>query len=395
MKLLMLTTLATLALADEPQYPVPIIPRQQHWPTLYGENFASTCYGCRTKRSAEANPEAQFLATVPLIHHPLSPNAQVPKSALPAPPAALPVVPTYLHGVHTVASALDLKNSVPVPVGAPAPKYPGVVVPKIPAGPVFPKVPAVPVAPIAPAAPVISAVPLPAYPAVLPVAPAAPVVVTPEEVTPVKVGAAVHPEGVLGHVERSPQGFSDFTTLNLAGTHIPVLSSEVPEAPEAKVVPAVPLPAYPAVLPAAPVIPAVHVPAHPVVVPAAPVAPAVVTPEEVTPVKVGAAVHPEGVLGHVERSPQGLSDFTTLNLAGTHIPVLSAGLPVEAPEAPAAPAETRRKRSAQNDFYENFFALHGEYPKAFVTGPGIYGVGNSGISTVYDVRSSPMGAIGR
>merc|ERR1712025_1480567 len=198
--------------------------------------------------------------------------------------------------------ALDLKNSVPVPVGAPAPKYPGVVVPKIPAGPVFPRVPAVPVAPIAPAAPVV---------------------VTPEEVTPVKVGAAVHPEGVLGHVERSPQGFSDFTTLNLAGTHIPVLSSEVPEA---KVVPAVPLPAYPAVLPAAPVIPAVHVPAHPVVVPAAPVAPAVVTPEEVTPVKVGAAVHPEGVLGHVERSPQGLSDFTTLNLAGTHIPVLSAGL---------------------------------------------------------------------
>ena len=68
---------------------------------------------------------------------------------------------------------------------------------------------------------------------------------------------------------------------------------------------------------------------------------------------------------------------------------------IEAPEAPAAPAETRRKRSAQNDFYENFFALHGEYPKAFVTGPGIYGVGNSGISTVYDVRSSPMGAIGR
>ena len=68
---------------------------------------------------------------------------------------------------------------------------------------------------------------------------------------------------------------------------------------------------------------------------------------------------------------------------------------IEAPEAPAAPADTRRKRSAQNDFYENFFALHGEYPKAFVTGPGIYGVGNSGISTVYDVRSSPMGAIGR
>ena len=61
----------------------------------------------------------------------------------------------------------------------------------------------------------------------------------------------------------------------------------------------------------------------------------------------------------------------------------------------AAPAETRRKRSAENDFYERFFALHGEYPKAYVNGPGIYGVGKSGISTVYDIRSSPTGAIGR
>merc|ERR1719219_1291270 len=43
---------------------------------------------------------------------------------------------------------------------------------------------------------------------------------------------------------------------------------------------------------------------------------------------------------------------------------------------------------------KTFFALHGEYPKAFVTGPGIYGVGNAGISTVYDVRSSPFGSIG-
>jgi len=385
MKLLMLTTLAALALA-EPQYPVPVIPRQQHWPTLNGENFASTCYGCRTKRSAESNPEAQFF-TYPIYQNALSPHSTIPKVALPVPQAP-PVVPTYLHGVHTVASALDLKNSVPVPVGAPAPTYPGFVVPQIPAGPVFPRVPAFPVAPVAPAAPVISVVHLPAYPAVLPVAPAAPAFVTPAEFTPVKVGAAVHPEGVLGHVSRSPQGLSDFTTLNLAGTHIPVLSSAVPEA---KVAPAVPLPAYPTVLPAAPVIPAFHVPAHPVFLPAAPVAPAVVTPEAVTPVKVGAAVHPEGVLYHVSRSPQGLSDFTTLNLAGTHIPVLS-GLPIE---APAAPVETRRKRSAENDFYENFFALHGEYPKAFVTGPGIYGVGASGISTVYDVRSSPMGAIGR
>ena len=112
-----MTTLATLALADEPQYFEPV---QHNGPTLNGDSFASTCYGCRTKRSAESNPEAQYLA-------------------LPVPPApvALPVAPTFLHGVHTVASALDLKNSVPVPVGAPAPKYPGYVVPKIPVGPVF------------------------------------------------------------------------------------------------------------------------------------------------------------------------------------------------------------------------------------------------------------------
>ena len=31
-----------------------------------------------------------------------------------------------------------------------------------------------------------------------------------------------------------------------------------------------------------------------------------------------------------------------------------------------------------DEFYENFFALHGEYPKAFVSGPGIYGVGVQG-----------------
>ena len=58
-------------------------------------------------------------------------------------------------------------------------------------------------------------------------------------------------------------------------------------------------------------------------------------------------------------------------------------------------AETkRRKRAVGDEFYENFFALHGEYPKAFVSGPGIYGVGVQGISTVYDVRSSPFGSIG-
>ena len=42
-------------------------------------------------------------------------------------------------------------------------------------------------------------------------------------------------------------------------------------------------------------------------------------------------------------------------------------------------AETkRRKRAVGDEFYENFFALHGEYPKAFVSGPGIYGVGVQG-----------------
>ena len=68
---------------------------------------------------------------------------------------------------------------------------------------------------------------------------------------------------------------------------------------------------------------------------------------------------------------------------------------ISAPEAVAAHAEiTRRKRAIGDEFYENFFALHGEYPKAFVGGPGIYGVGDAGISTVYDVRSSPFGSIG-
>merc|ERR1712223_1351222 len=159
MKLLLLITFVAMAMAGEPAYPVPVVyPNQQHWPTLYGSNFASTCWGCRVKRSAEAEPEAQ-LYQIPLIHHPLSGHVLIPKEA----PEEVAVVPTYVHGVHTVASALDLKNSVPVPVGAPAPKYPGVPVPKIPAGPVFP-------VPVAPAAPVITAVPLPAYP-VLPVAP--------------------------------------------------------------------------------------------------------------------------------------------------------------------------------------------------------------------------------
>merc|ERR1712172_305670 len=268
MKLFLLTTLATMAMAEPgyPGYPAyPVYPGQFQWPSLSGSNFASTCFGCRTKRSAdpESDPEAQ-LGVFPVPYHnalnpylvphypPIVPTAVVP--AAPVAPVAHPVVPTYLHGVHTVASALDLKKSVPVPVGAPAPKYGNIVVPAYPAAPV---------------------------------------------------------------------------------------------AAEAPVVPA-------------------------------------------TPVKVGAGVHPEGILGHVARSPEGLSDFTRLNLFETHIPVLSA-----LPEAEQYLAETkRRKRAVGDEFYENFFALHGEYPKAFVSGPGIYGVGVQGISTVYDVRSSPFGSIG-
>merc|ERR1712223_631802 len=296
MKLLLLITFVAIAMAGEPAYPVPVVyPNQQHWPTLYGSNFASTCWGCRVKRSAEPEPEAQ-LYQFPLIHHALSGHVLIPKEApeeVAVVPAAPAVVPTYIHGVHTVASALDLKNSVPVPVGAPAPKYGNIVVPTVPAAPVVP----------VPAAPVVPALPVPAHP----------------------------------------------------------------------VYPAVPLPAYP-VLPVAPVAP---------VDPAAPVAP-------VAPVKLGAAVHPEGILGHVERSPQGLSDFTRLNLFESHIPVLSA-LPTVA-EAPAS--EDRRKRSAEPDLLENFYRIHGEYPKAFVAGPGIRGAGVTGISTVFDVRSSPFGQIG-
>merc|ERR1711899_241197 len=229
MKLLLLITFVAMAMAGEPAYPVPVVyPNQQHWPTLYGSNFASTCWGCRVKRSAEPEPEAQ-LYQIPLIHHALSGHVLIPKEApeeVAVVPAAPAVVPTYIHGVHTVASALDLKNSVPVPVGAPAPKYGNIVVPTVPASPVVP-VPAAPVVPAlpVPAHPVYPAVPLPAYP-VLPVAPVAPV-------TPVKLGAAVHPEGILGHVERSPQGLSDFTRLNLFESHIPVLSAlpTVAEAP--------------------------------------------------------------------------------------------------------------------------------------------------------------------
>jgi len=309
MKLFLLTTFATMAMA-EPGYPAyPVYPRQLQWPTLSGSNFASTCFGCRTKRSAdpESDPEAQ-LGVFPVPYHnglnpylvphypPIVPTAFLP--AAPVAPVAHPIVPTYLHGFHTVASALDLKKSVPVPVGAPAPKYGNIVVPTYPAVPVFPRVAAAPAVPF-------HAVPLPAYPAYLPA------------------------------------------------------------------------------VPVTPYAPVVHYPAYPAVLPAGPVAP-------VTPVKVGAGVHPEGILGHVSRSPQGLSDYTRLNLFETHIPVLSA-----LPEAEQYLAETkRRKRAVGDEFYENFFALHGEYPKAFVSGPGIYGVGVQGISTVYDVRSSPFGSIG-
>ena len=222
----------------EPGYPAyPVYPTQLQWPTLSGSNFASTCFGCRTKRSAdpESDPEAQLgVFPVPyynafnpyLVPHypPIVPTAVLP--AAPVAPVAHPVVPTYLHGVHTVASALDLKKSVPVPVGAPAPRYGNIVVPTYPAAPVFPRVAAVPAVPF-PAVPVAPYAPVlhyPVYPAVLPAGPVAPVApVVP--VTPVKVGAGVHPEGILGHVSRSPEGLSDFTRLNLFETHIPVLSA--------------------------------------------------------------------------------------------------------------------------------------------------------------------------
>jgi len=91
-----------MAMAGEPGYPVPVLfPNQQHWPTLYGSNFASTCWGCRVKRSAEAEPEAQFYQ-LPLFHHALSGHALIPKDAPAAPeevavvPAAPAVVPTYI-----------------------------------------------------------------------------------------------------------------------------------------------------------------------------------------------------------------------------------------------------------------------------------------------------------
>merc|ERR1712228_857853 len=97
---------------------------------------------------------------------------------------------TYIHGVHTVASALDLKNSVPVPA---APVFPvPAAAPVVSALPV-PAAPAVPALPV-PAYPVYPALPHPAYPA-LPVAPVAPV--APVPVAPLKLGAAVHPEGIL------------------------------------------------------------------------------------------------------------------------------------------------------------------------------------------------------
>merc|ERR1712018_920846 len=115
MKLLLLITFVGIAMAGEAEYPVPALyPIQQNWPTLYGNNFASTCWGCRGKRSAEAEPQADVYQ-VSLVHHALSGNTLIPKAeAQVAPevvPAAPAVVPTYIHGVHTVASALDLKNS--------------------------------------------------------------------------------------------------------------------------------------------------------------------------------------------------------------------------------------------------------------------------------------------
>merc|ERR1739844_208317 len=117
MKLFLLTTLATMAMA-EPGYPAyPVYPTQLQWPTLSGSNFASTCFGCRTKRSTdpESDPEAQLgVFPVPYHYPPIVPTAVLPAAPVapvaPVTPVAPAAVPTYIHGVHTVASALDLKN---------------------------------------------------------------------------------------------------------------------------------------------------------------------------------------------------------------------------------------------------------------------------------------------
>merc|ERR1711936_382372 len=66
MKLLLLTVFAAVALADESTEEatpavasVAVYPHQLHWPGYYGTGFSSQCWGCRGKRSAEAEPEAK------------------------------------------------------------------------------------------------------------------------------------------------------------------------------------------------------------------------------------------------------------------------------------------------------------------------------------------------
>merc|ERR1712088_807360 len=67
MKLLLLTALAAVALAepeaearyygDNPGFSG--YGHQQNWPSARTYGFSSTCWGCRGKRSAEAEPEAE------------------------------------------------------------------------------------------------------------------------------------------------------------------------------------------------------------------------------------------------------------------------------------------------------------------------------------------------
>merc|ERR1711935_892224 len=86
MKLLLLTVFAAVALADESAEegatpavaPVAVYPHQLHWPGVYGiglngVGFSSQCFGCRGKRSAEAEPEAEASPFYghPFGYHPL------------------------------------------------------------------------------------------------------------------------------------------------------------------------------------------------------------------------------------------------------------------------------------------------------------------------------------
>merc|ERR1712113_1179562 len=56
MKLLMLTCLAAVAIA-EPYYGY--YGHQLQWPSVRAPGFSATCWGCRGKRSADAEPEAE------------------------------------------------------------------------------------------------------------------------------------------------------------------------------------------------------------------------------------------------------------------------------------------------------------------------------------------------